>query len=68
LLAKAECDRTIAELEKQLLDDPDFEYKDQVLDEIAHERTIWEIIERVVPDCTSSSRLTVRHGEFPLGS
>lgn len=46
----AQCDRMIAELEMQLLDDPDYEYKDQVLDEIAPERKIREIVERVAPD------------------
>lgn len=47
---RAESDRTIAELEQLLRDDPDYDYKDQVLDEIAHERKIRAIIDRVVPD------------------
>jgi hypothetical protein len=35
---------------QQLRDDPVYEFKDQVLDEIEHERKIRSIIEKVVSD------------------
>jgi hypothetical protein len=47
---KAECDRSIAEDEQLLRDQPDYPYKKQVLDDIEHEKRIRAIICRMIPD------------------
>src|SRR3954452_3332397 len=47
---KAECDRSIAEDEQFLRDNPDCEYKRSLLDNIEHEKRIRAIISRTIPD------------------
>jgi hypothetical protein len=47
---KSECDQTISELEDLLRQQPDYEYRDAVIDEIAHESKIRSIISRAIPD------------------
>lgn len=47
---KVECDQNISELEDLLRQQPDYAYRDAVLDEIAHETKIRSIISRAIPD------------------
>jgi len=47
---KAECDRSITEDEKLLRDDPDYEHKEMVLENIEFEHKIRRRISRVIPD------------------
>ena len=47
---KAECDRSIVEIEQLLRDNPDYEYKQSVIEDLEHERKIREIISKVIPD------------------
>jgi hypothetical protein len=47
---KAENDLEIAELEKLLRDEPNYPYRDQVLQEIEHAKKIRSVISRVLPD------------------
>ena len=47
---KAECDRSIVEDEQLLRDNPDYEYKQSVIDNIEHEKTIRAIISKIIPD------------------
>ncbi len=47
---KKECDETIAELEDLLRKEPDYPYRDAVLEDIEHEKRIRAIISRAIPD------------------
>jgi hypothetical protein len=47
---KTECDQTISELEDLLKREPDYAYRDAVLDEIKHETKIRSIISRAILD------------------
>lgn len=47
---KTESDHEIAVLEKLLRDDPDYPYREQVLQDIEHEKKIRSLIARHLPD------------------
>ena len=47
---KTESDHEIAELEKLLRDEPDYPYREQVLQDIEHEKKIRSLIARHLPD------------------
>lgn len=47
---KADCDQAIAELEDLLEKQPNHRHRDQLRDEIAHEKRIREIVSRLIPD------------------
>jgi hypothetical protein len=47
---KDKCDREIAELEKELRDDPNHPHRTMILDDIAHERKVRAIICKAIPD------------------
>jgi hypothetical protein len=49
-LPAGECDRTIAEREALLGDQPDGPERQLILDDIDHERQIRAVIARVIPD------------------
>ena len=47
---KDECDSSIVENEQLLHDNPDYEYKQSVIEDLEHERKIRAIISKVIPD------------------
>jgi hypothetical protein len=47
---KAECDRSIAELEQMLTAEPNAKSRALIMADIAHEKQIREIICRAIPD------------------
>jgi hypothetical protein len=47
---KAECKREIAEMEKELRDNPNHEYAEFIRDDLEHERSILKMIETVIKD------------------
>lgn len=47
---KIDCQSEILECKRILEDEPDYEYRDQVLDDIAHAERILEIVRKIIPD------------------
>ncbi|MEP9387736.1 hypothetical protein [Mesorhizobium sp. KR9-304] len=48
--AKVEFQAELDELEQLLRDEPDYEYRKQVLADIEHNKKLLEIVRRVIPD------------------